>query len=90
MLGVVRQAEAQVLSDQFANKEYQPTSGHASFCRLSRELAFGPQSQAVIDERVVTVQCLSGMKLAIKQEERKELTPTAAVAHRHRLPEGGR
>lgn len=60
VLNSVRKAEHAILSDASANKEYQPITGNAEFCRLSRELAFGKDLPAVQDGRITTVQALSG------------------------------
>ncbi|GAX81275.1 hypothetical protein CEUSTIGMA_g8707.t1 [Chlamydomonas eustigma] len=60
VLNVVRKAEQAVVSDPGTNKEYLPMTGNAEFCQLSRELAFGKSSTPVQENRVVTVQTLSG------------------------------
>lgn len=42
-------------------QEYQPISGNARFCELSRKLAFGADSPGVRENRIATVQALSGV-----------------------------
>ncbi|GAX81276.1 hypothetical protein CEUSTIGMA_g8708.t1 [Chlamydomonas eustigma] len=60
VLNVVKKAEQEVLADPSSNKEYLPITGNATFSHLSRELAFGRDSIPVKEQRVVTVQALSG------------------------------
>lgn len=60
VLAVVRKAEAAVLADPAANKEYLGITGLPEFCSLSRAMAFGADCAAVQEGRVVTVQALSG------------------------------
>lgn len=42
------------------SQEYLPIGGNPTFCRLTRELAFGKSSQAIQEGRIATVQALSG------------------------------
>ncbi|GLC63912.1 aspartate transaminase aat1 [Pleodorina starrii] len=60
VLKAVREAEQQILADPAMNKEYLPISGNAEFNRLARTLALGPNSPAIREARVATVQALSG------------------------------
>ncbi|KAJ7965978.1 Aspartate aminotransferase [Quillaja saponaria] len=60
LLPVVREAELLLVNDLEAAKDYIPTTGIAEFNKLSAELIFGADSHAIIKNRVVTVQCLSG------------------------------
>ncbi|XP_028781316.1 aspartate aminotransferase 1-like [Neltuma alba] len=57
LLNVVRKAEQQILNDGSYNKEYLPT---AEFNKLSAKLIFGADSPAIQENRVTTVQGLSG------------------------------
>lgn len=59
VLPVVRKAEA-LINERQLDKEYAPISGLPDFCKLSAELAFGPDSCATGDNRNATVQSLSG------------------------------
>jgi aspartate aminotransferase len=56
----VREAERRIFEDQSINKEYLPIDGLDSFNKLSRELILGSDSPAVRENRVATVQALSG------------------------------
>ncbi|GLI62471.1 hypothetical protein VaNZ11_005102 [Volvox africanus] len=60
VLKAVREAEQQILADPAMNKEYLPISGNAEFNRLARTLALGPSSPGIQQNRVATVQALSG------------------------------
>jgi len=60
VLNAVRKAEAKVVNDPAGNKEYLGIAGNPDFCRLSKALAFGENSAAVKENRIVTVQALSG------------------------------
>ncbi|KAK4761677.1 hypothetical protein SAY87_029561 [Trapa incisa] len=60
VLNVVRQAEHSLVNDKARVKEYLPIVGLAEFNKLSAKLIFGSDSSAIQDNRVVTVQCLSG------------------------------
>jgi len=60
VLSAVKKAEARVVADPTANKEYQPITGNARFCELSRVLAFGADHPVISQNRVCTVQALSG------------------------------
>ncbi|KAF7851272.1 hypothetical protein BT93_L4232 [Corymbia citriodora subsp. variegata] len=60
LLNVVKKAEELLFSDPFANKEYLPITGLAEFRELSAKLIFGTDSPAIKENRVTTVQCLSG------------------------------
>lgn len=58
-LQVVREAERRLLAAG-GNKEYLPISGHPEFCRLSRDLAFGPHCPQTKAGCIATVQSISG------------------------------
>ncbi|GAV90256.1 Aminotran_1_2 domain-containing protein [Cephalotus follicularis] len=60
MLNVVREAEQQLVNDLSAIKEYLPITGIAEYNQLSAKLTFGADSSAIKEDRVTTVQCLSG------------------------------
>lgn len=60
LLNVVRKAEELLFSDKSANKEYLPITGLTEFRELSAKLIFGADSPAITENRVTTVQCLSG------------------------------
>ncbi|KAB2019887.1 hypothetical protein ES319_D07G027200v1 [Gossypium barbadense] len=60
VLNVVRKAEQMLLNDKSRVKEYLPIVGIAEFNKLSAKLIFGADSPAIRENRVTTVQCLSG------------------------------
>lgn len=60
VLNVVRQAEQLLVNDQSRVKEYLPITGLADFNKLSAKLIFGDDSPAIQENRITTVQCLSG------------------------------
>ncbi|KAL5783262.1 hypothetical protein ACOSP7_008291 [Xanthoceras sorbifolium] len=60
VLNVVRKAEQQLVNDRSRIKEYLPIVGLADFNKLSAKLIFGADSPAIRENRVTTVQCLSG------------------------------
>ncbi|XP_021894948.1 aspartate aminotransferase, cytoplasmic [Carica papaya] len=60
VLNVVRRAEQQLVNDKSRVKEYLPIVGLAEFNKLSAKLIFGADSPAIRENRVTTVQCLSG------------------------------
>ncbi|GAU14195.1 hypothetical protein TSUD_307550 [Trifolium subterraneum] len=60
VLDVVRRVEQQLLNDVSRNKEYIPIVGLADFNKLSAKLIFGADSPAIQENRVTTVQGLSG------------------------------
>lgn len=60
VLNVVRRAEQQLVNDRSRVKEYLPITGLAQFNKLSAKLILGADSPAIRDNRVTTVQCLSG------------------------------
>ncbi|THU72032.1 hypothetical protein C4D60_Mb04t07810 [Musa balbisiana] len=60
VLNVVRRAEQLLLNDPSRVKEYLPITGLADFNKLSAKLIFGADSPAIQENRVATVQCLSG------------------------------
>ncbi|KAG0563326.1 hypothetical protein M758_8G021200 [Ceratodon purpureus] len=60
VLDVVRKAEQQLVADRSRNKEYQPITGIAQFNKLSAKLILGANSPAIAENRVATVQVLSG------------------------------
>ncbi|KAI4377638.1 hypothetical protein MLD38_015234 [Melastoma candidum] len=60
VLDVVRKAEQILVSDSKRVKEYLPIVGLAEFNKLSAKLILGADSPAIQENRVTTVQCLSG------------------------------
>ncbi|XP_041994071.1 aspartate aminotransferase, cytoplasmic-like [Salvia splendens] len=60
VLNVVRKAEQMLVNDRSRVKEYLPIVGLADFNKLSAKLILGADSPAIQDNRVTTVQCLSG------------------------------
>ncbi|KQK09840.1 aspartate aminotransferase, cytoplasmic [Brachypodium distachyon] len=60
VLNVVKRAELQMIKNPSLGKEYLPITGLADFNKLSAKLIFGADSPAIQENRVVTVQCLSG------------------------------
>ncbi|PKA61047.1 Aspartate aminotransferase, cytoplasmic [Apostasia shenzhenica] len=60
VLNVVRKAEQLLVNDPSRVKEYLPITGLADFNKLSAKLIFGADSPAIQENRVATVQCLSG------------------------------
>ncbi|MCE0481624.1 hypothetical protein HAX54_039501 [Datura stramonium] len=60
VLNVVRRAEQMLVNDTSRVKEYLPITGLADFNKRSAELIFGAESPALQENRVTTVQCLSG------------------------------
>ncbi|XP_057468028.1 aspartate aminotransferase, cytoplasmic isoform X1 [Actinidia eriantha] len=60
VLNVVRKAEQLLVNDRSRVKEYLPIVGLADFNKLSAKLIFGADSPAIQENRVTTVQCLSG------------------------------
>ncbi|XP_027068095.2 aspartate aminotransferase, cytoplasmic [Coffea eugenioides] len=60
VLNVVRRAEQMLVNDTSRVKEYLPIVGLAEFNKLSAKLIFGVDSPAIQENRVTTVQCLSG------------------------------
>ncbi|KAA8525291.1 hypothetical protein F0562_007146 [Nyssa sinensis] len=60
VLNVVRRAEQLLVNDSSRVKEYLPIVGLADFNKLSAKLILGAESPAIQENRVTTVQCLSG------------------------------
>ncbi|ONM37719.1 glutamate-oxaloacetate transaminase1 [Zea mays] len=60
VLNVVRRAEQMLINNPSRVKEYLPITGLAEFNKLSAKLIFGADSPAIQENRVATVQCLSG------------------------------
>ncbi len=60
VLNVVRRAEQLLVNDSSRVKEYLPIVGLADFNKLSAKLILGADSPAIQENRVTTVQCLSG------------------------------
>lgn len=56
---VVKEAERAIFQDENIDKEYLPIEGLASYNTLIRELIFGLDCPAVIENRVVTLQSVS-------------------------------
>ncbi|KAH0650189.1 hypothetical protein KY284_030101 [Solanum tuberosum] len=60
VLNVVRRAEHLLVNDTSCVKEYLSITGLADFNKLSAKLIFGADSPVIKENRVTTVQCLSG------------------------------
>lgn len=60
VLNVVRRAEQMLVNDRSRVKEYLPIVGLSDFNKLSAKLILGADSPAIQENRVSTVQCLSG------------------------------
>ncbi|XP_056849759.1 retrovirus-related Pol polyprotein from transposon RE2 isoform X2 [Raphanus sativus] len=60
VLEVVRRAEQQLANDRSCDKGYLPIDGLADFNKLGAKLILGDDSHALEENRVVTIQCLSG------------------------------
>ncbi|CAN0907094.1 Aspartate aminotransferase 3, chloroplastic [Linum grandiflorum] len=60
VLNVVRKAEQMLVNDRSRVKEYIPIVGLADFNKLSARLMFGADSPVIRENRITTVQCLSG------------------------------
>ncbi|KAI3454074.1 hypothetical protein Pfo_010737 [Paulownia fortunei] len=60
VLNVVRRAEQMLVNDSSRVKEYLPIVGLTDFNKLSAKLILGADSPAIQENRVTTVQCLSG------------------------------
>ncbi|KAK8948932.1 Aspartate aminotransferase, cytoplasmic [Platanthera zijinensis] len=60
VLNVVRKAEQLLVNNPSGVKEYLPITGLAEFNKLSAKLIFGAESPAIRENRVATVQGLSG------------------------------
>uniref|UniRef100_A0A0D3AIL0 Aminotransferase class I/classII large domain-containing protein n=1 Tax=Brassica oleracea var. oleracea TaxID=109376 RepID=A0A0D3AIL0_BRAOL len=60
VLNVVRKAEQQLINDSSRVKEYLPIVGLVEFNKLSAKLILGADSPAIRENRVTTVECLSG------------------------------
>jgi len=60
VLNVVKKAEQMVLQDLSLNKEYLAIDGDAKFVKLARELLFGPNCVAIKENRITTLQGISG------------------------------
>jgi len=60
VLQVVRKAEKVVHENKQLNHEYLSIDGDSTFVKLARQLLFGKDSPAVIDQRIATVQSISG------------------------------
>nr|AIT70253.1 aspartate aminotransferase [Kappaphycus alvarezii] len=60
VLPVVRRVEQALANDPTTTHEYLPQDGLKQFCDLSANLILGPDSPALVDNRSVTVQALSG------------------------------
>ncbi|KAL2479784.1 Aspartate aminotransferase 3 [Abeliophyllum distichum] len=60
VLNVVRKAEQLLVNDPSRVKEYLPITGLADFNKLSAKLIFCADSPEIQENRVTTVQCLSG------------------------------
>ncbi|XP_057957379.1 aspartate aminotransferase, cytoplasmic-like [Malania oleifera] len=60
VLNVVRRAEQHLVNDKSRVKEYLPITGLAEFNKLSAKLIFGADSPVIQENRITTVQGLSG------------------------------
>eukprot|EP00041_Stephanoeca_diplocostata_P023332 m.571265 g.571265 ORF g.571265 m.571265 type:complete len:413 (+) comp22266_c0_seq6:586-1824(+) len=63
VLDVVKQASAMIqqkMESGDMNHEYLPIGGLPQFCKITAEFALGEDSPAVLENRAVAVQCLSG------------------------------
>jgi len=60
VLGVVKKVELEFAQSKDLNKEYLPIDGLEQFNQLSAQLLFGADSPALKEQRVATVQSLSG------------------------------
>ncbi|KAI5354662.1 hypothetical protein L3X38_007557 [Prunus dulcis] len=60
VLNVVRKAEQLLVNDRSRVKEYLPIVGLADFNKLSAKLILGADSPPIQENRITTVQCLSG------------------------------
>lgn len=60
VLNVVKRAEQQLVNDRSRVKEYLPITGLAEFNKLSAKLIFGAVSPAIGENRIATIQSLSG------------------------------
>eukprot|EP00850_Spirogloea_muscicola_P014667 SM000107S14033 [mRNA] locus=s107:11063:15025:- [translate_table: standard] len=60
VLEVVRKVETAISQDRSQNHEYLGIIGVPAFNKLSAKLILGPDSSAIKEDRVTTVQCLSG------------------------------
>ena len=79
LLECVRQAEMQ-LAEQSAPRSYLPIDGLPAYDRAVRELVFGADSQAVKENRVITVQSLGGTGgLKIGADFLRRLLPQSQV-----------
>jgi aspartate/tyrosine/aromatic aminotransferase len=59
VLNVVKKVEHQVVNSNM-NKEYAPIEGEPLFRTAAAKLMFGPESKAIKEKRIATVQSLSG------------------------------
>lgn len=60
VLEVVKKAEQRILSDVARVKEYLPIAGDPKFRQATKEFCFGADCKAVQEDRVATIQALSG------------------------------
>mmetsp|Transcript_18753 Transcript_18753/g.36742 ORF Transcript_18753/g.36742 Transcript_18753/m.36742 type:complete len:404 (+) Transcript_18753:184-1395(+) len=60
VLNVVHKAEKMLIEDKTRNKEYLPIAGDGVFCQATKEFCFGKDSKAVKEDRIATIQALSG------------------------------
>lgn len=60
VLPLVRRIEQKLASDTSVDHEYLPQDGLSSFCKAAARLIFGKDSVPIRENRVVTVQSLSG------------------------------
>lgn len=60
VFNAVKEAERRILSDPNSNKEYSQPPGLDLFCKLACELILGKSCPALLEDRVVTYQTISG------------------------------
>ncbi|KAK2614182.1 hypothetical protein N8I77_001031 [Diaporthe amygdali] len=60
ILPVVKKADEIIRNDPNLNHEYLPIAGLASFTTKARDLVLGPNSNAIAEKRVTSVQTISG------------------------------
>lgn len=60
VLPIVRQVEKELSTETELGKEYLPSEGDATFCKLAEKLVFGSSHPVVDENRVCTIQTMSG------------------------------
>nr|AIT70263.1 aspartate aminotransferase [Symphyocladia latiuscula] len=80
VLPVVKKVERRILKDTSSNHEYLPQDGLLSFTKLAEQLILGEDSPAINENRVYTIQSLSGtgaIKLCLEFASKGFLNITA-------------